>query len=193
MEQAMKKETIELQWSGTFVELCMGRVNRSQKSRIDSHCPDFETDVESRWYENTQLLKTAFDAENWWSVDDLDHVMGLLFANRTELEAAMKAIRFLIGGKPAAVDPDAFQLSLYAPEEMEPPAENERILCHGARREAQLRLQAEYTPPFDPSLVTLSLIDYPDIGLILIDLDYDGHDDANFTFGRTTYLRPRFI
>ncbi|WP_319525880.1 hypothetical protein [uncultured Desulfosarcina sp.] len=189
----MKKETMQLQWSGTFVELCMGRVNRSQKAKIDSHCPDFEKDVESGWYENEQLLKTAFDVENWWSVDDLDHVMGLVFANRTELEAAMKAIRFVIGGKPATVDPDAFQLSFYAPEEMASPAKGERVLCHGARREAQLGLAVDFEPPFDPSLVTLSFIDYPDVGLILIDLDYDGHDDDTYTFGRTTYLQPRFI
>jgi hypothetical protein len=193
MEPAMKKETMQLQWSGTFVELCMGRVNRSQKARIDSHCPDFEKNFESGWYENTQLLKTGFDVENWWSVDDLDHVMGLVFANRTELEAAMKAIRFVIAGKPSTVDPDAFQLSFYASEDMEPVAKEERVLRHGARREAQLRLTADYAPPFDPSLVTLSFIDYPDIGLILIDLDYDGFDDVAYTFGRTTYLQPRFL
>lgn len=189
----MKKETMQLQWSGTFVELCMGRVNPSQKAQIDSHCPDFEKDVASRWYENAPLLKTGFDAENWWSVDDLDHVMGLVFANRTELEAAMKAIRFVIAGQPATVDPEGFQLSFYAPEEMAPLAKEERIVCHGARREAQLRLQADFMPPFDPSLVTLSLIDDPDIGLILIDLDCNGHDDVTYTFGQTTYLQPRFL
>lgn len=189
----MKKETMQLQWSGTFVELCMGRVNRRQKAQIDAHFSDFEKDAESAWYENATLLKTGFDAENWWSVDDLDHVMGLVFANRTELEAAMKAMRFVIDGKPASVDPDAFQLSFYAPENMEPPAKDERILSHGARREAQIRLHADYTPPFDPSLLTLSFIDYPDIGLILIDLDYDGYDDVAYTFGRTTYLHPRFL
>lgn len=189
----MKKEIMQLKWSGTFVELCMGRVNRSQKARIDSHCPDFEKNVESGWYENAKLLKTGFDAENWWSVDDLDHVMGLVFANRTELESAMKAIRFVIEGKPSTVDPDAFQLSFYAPEEMEAVAKDERIVRHGARREARLQLTADYEPPFDPSLVTLSLIDYPDVGLILIDLDYDGHDDVDYTFGRTTYLQPRFL
>jgi hypothetical protein len=37
------------------------------------------------------------------------------------------------------------------------------------------------------------LIDYPDIGLILIDLDCDGHDDVTYTFGQKTYLQPRFL
>jgi len=189
----MKKETMRLQWSGTVIELCIARVDGRHKAQIDSHCPDFTKDVESGWYENAQLLKAGFDAENWWSVDDLDHVMGLVFSNRTELEAAMKAIRFVIGEKPATVDPDGFQLSFYAPEEIAPLTKDERIVRHGARREAQLRLQADYTPPFDPSLVTLSFIDYPDIGLILIDLDCNGQDDVTYTFGRPTYLRPRFI
>jgi len=42
-------------------------------------------------------------------------------------------------------------------------------------------------------LITLSFIQYPDYGYILIDLDYDGHDEVQFTFGATTYLTPQFF
>ena len=32
-----------------------------------------------------------------------------------------------------------------------------------------------------------------DMGDILIDLDYEGHDDVQFTWGETTYLEPQFL
>jgi hypothetical protein len=56
-----------------------------------------------------------------------------------------------------------------------------------------LHLDADFVPPFDPSLITLSFLHYPDFGYILIDLDYDGHDDVQFNLGETTYLKPRFV
>lgn len=56
-----------------------------------------------------------------------------------------------------------------------------------------LHLEADFEPPFDPSLIALSFLRYPDYGHILIDLDYDGHDDFEFTWGDTTYLKPRFF
>ena len=194
MEKDMKKEKMHIDWSGVFIELCAGRVTPKQKRQIDTHCPDLEKASQFEgWYENTKMLETVFAADNWWSVDDLDHVMGLIFIDRAELDAALTAMRFEIAGTPAAVDPNAFQLSFYAPETLEPERPVDRIVRHGARMEARLQLKVDFSPPFDPSLLTLSFIDYPETGLILIDLDYDGHDDVAMSFGKTTYLPPHFI
>jgi hypothetical protein len=189
----MKKMRLALQWEGTFIELCMGRVTRAQKDRIDSCRRNLNQDVQSLSYENKILLKSVFDADNWWSVDDLDHAMGLVFADRPELDRKMADIALEIDGRPASIDPEALQLSFYVPESIGPLAGDERVVCHGTRRQAVLRLQAEVEPNFDPSLITLSFLHYPDVGTILIDLDVDGHDDVNFTWGETTYLEPRFL
>jgi len=190
----MEKEKMCLKWAGVSIELCTGSVTREQKKQIDNHCPGPEKAVQfDSWYNNEEMLKAVFAAENWWSVDDLDHVMGLLFADRIELDSALATMRFEIAGRPSTVDPNAFQLSFYAPETLAPTGKGSRIVRHGARRETRLQLAVNYVPPFDPSLLTLSFIDYPGTGLILIDLDYDGHDDVEMTFGRETYLQPRFI
>ena len=69
----------------------------------------------------------------------------------------------------------------------------EWVVCHGARRDAMLHLAANLESPFDPSLITLSFLHYPDHGYILIDLDYDGDDDVQLKFGDTVYLKPRFL
>lgn len=187
------KKKLKLQWTGSFIELCMARVTPDQQQAMESRLANMDADIESAWYTNAELLKAHFDAANWWSIDDLDHVMGLVFKNRQELDAKMAAIAFEIDGIPLTVDPDAIQLSFYAPEAIEEGSRNERILCHGARREAIVQLTADVEPPFDPSLITLSLLRYPDYGFILIDLDYDGHDDVQFTFGETTYLKPLYL
>jgi hypothetical protein len=193
MVTTMKKVRLALQWEGTFIELCLGRVTPAQKERIDRHCKELNPDVQSLWYENTKLLKSVFDADNWWSVDDLDHAMGLVFADRPELDRKLAGIALEIDGSPASIDPEALQLSFYIPESVGPLARDERVACHGIRRQAVLRLEAEVEPDFDPSLITLSFLHYPDVGTILIDLDVDGHDDVNFTWGETTYLEPRFV
>ena len=190
----MKKEKMHLNWAGVAIELCMGRVTPQQKKQIDAHYPGpGEAANLDAWYENADMLKTVFAAENWWSVNDLDHVMGLVFANRTALDKAMTAMDFEIAGAPVTVDPEAYQLSFYAPEMVEPADQSDSVVRHGVRREAHLQLEVNIEPPFDPSLLTLSLIDYPDIGLILIDLDYNGHDDVAMTFGKETYLPPQFM
>ena len=98
-----------------------------------------------------------------------------------------------IDGTPAPIDPAAFQLGFYAPEAIDPLEKDEWVVCHGTRRKATLQLDAHFEPPFDPSLVTMSFLHYPDYGYILIDLDYDGHDDVQFSLAETTYLKPRFF
>jgi hypothetical protein len=182
-----------LHWEGTFLELCMARISRAQKNRIDADCGDFGGTLGSLWYDNAARLKSLFDADHWWAVDDLDHAMGLVFADRAVLDRQLAAITYKIDDVPVTVDPDALQLSFYAPEPLAPLAADEHILCHGARRQAVLRLQVDFEPPFDPTLITLSFLRYPDYGHILIDLDFDGHDDVTFTWGETTYLKPRFF
>ena len=190
----MKKSSLTLTWQGTFIELCMGRITPQQRSRIDAVLAASGGDWRSAWYENTFLLKSLFSADNWWSVDDLDHAMGLVFADRRDLEAKMSAIRYTVDGVPATVDPEALQLSFYTPELIDVPWEiDDRIVCHGTRRQATLVLSADYEAPFDPSLITLSFITYADYGSILIDVDYDGHDDVRFTWGETTYLEPKIV
>jgi len=189
----MKKKKFSLRWPGTFIELCMGRVDRHEKGQVDANCTDFEADPQSLWYDNTVLLKKVFSAENWWSVDDLDHAMGFVFADRSALDIHLSKMAFEIDGTPATIDPEALQMSFYVPEAIDQLDKDEWVVCHGARRDALLKLDAEFTPPFDPSLITLSFLHYPNYGYILIDLDYDGHDDVQFNFGETTYLKPRFF
>jgi hypothetical protein len=189
----MKQKRLSLRWEGTFIELCMSRVNQVQKSQIDSHFTDSVKDVQSTWYDNTGLLKRLFGADNWWSIDDLDHAMGFIFADRSALEKKLATMTFGIDGTMATIDPDAFQLSFYTPEAIEPLDEDELVVCHGSRQDAILHLDASFEPPFDPSLITLSFLYYPDDGYILIDLDYDGHDDVQFKFGDKVYLKPRFF
>jgi hypothetical protein len=189
----MKKKKLSLVWAGTFVELCMGRITRVQKGRIDSRGNDLNDDLQSSWYGNKKLFQDVFGADNWWSINDLDHAMGLVFADRTALEAKLSKMAFEIDGTPVSIDPEALQLSFYAPEEFGPLDKDEWVVCHGAHQEAVLHLDAEFAPPFDPSLITLSFLHYPDYGYILIDLDYDGQDDVQFKLGETTYLRPRFL
>jgi len=189
----MKKKKFSLRWAGTFIELCMGRINGLKKSQIDARCTDLEDDIQSSWYDNTLLFKGVFGADNWWSVDDLDHAMGLVFADRSALDNQLSKIAFDIDGTPATIDPEALQLSFYVPEAIDPLDKDEWVVCHGARRDAMLHLDANLSPPFEPSLITLSFLHYPDYGYILIDLDYNGHDDVQFNFGETTYLSPQFF
>jgi hypothetical protein len=189
----MQTKRLTLEWEGTFIELCMNRISPLQKKQIDTRCRDFEGDIDPLWYDNTPLLRSLFDADNWWSVDNLDHAMGLVFADRSALDRQLAKIAFAIDNTPVTVDPEALQLSFYAPEALDPLKKDERILCHGARRQAALHLQADFEPPFDPSLITLSFLHYAEYGYVLIDLDYDGHDDIEFTWRDTTYLKPRFF
>lgn len=189
----MKKKA-SLHWSGTFIELCMGGVTHAQKEALEARWEEPNVDLLSAWYENTALLQSLFDAENWWSVNDVDHAMGFVFDDRSSLDEKIRSLVCEIDGSPASVDPEAFQLSFYAPEPVAGLLEkDDLVIRHGSLRQANLHLQAEIEPPFDPSLVTLSFLKYPDIGLILIDLDVDGHDDVTFTWGETTYLKPRFL
>jgi hypothetical protein len=189
----MQTKQMTLKWEGTFIELCLCRITPPQKRHIDAHCHNFDRDIDSLWYHNASLFQSLFDANNWWSVDNLDHAMGLVFTDRSGLDRRLAKIAFAINGAPASVDPEALQLSFYAPEAFDPLGRDEQILCHGARRQAVLHLQADFEPPFDPALMTLSFLHYPGYGYILIDLDYDGHDDMQFTWGDTTYLQPRFF
>ena len=190
----METKPLSLKWQGTFIELCMNRVTRANKDRIDAALTDSRSSPQSAWYDNTSLLSSLFGADNWWSVDDLDHSMGLVFADRSLLNDRLPAIRYTLAGVPVTVDPDALQLSFFAPEVIEGPLrETEQILCHGTLRQAEIHLDTDIEPPFDPSLITLSFLHYPDYGLILVDLDYDGHDDVQFSWGETTYLKPRLL
>ena len=189
----MEKKKLHLQWTGVMIELCLARITPDQKALIETLCPDLDKDARAQWYDNTPLLKDRFKVDNWWSLDDLDRAMGLVFADRAELDKRLAHLAFAIDGSPKTVDPEALQLSFYAPEAIAPLGPGEQVLCHGVRREALLQLHTEFEPPFDPSLTTLSFIRYPQYGYILIDLDYDGHDDVQFSFGKTTYLKPRFL
>lgn len=189
----MKKRQVTLQWTGTFIELCLGRITPAQKDHIDAHCTDLSQNVQSLWYDNTDLLQSVFQADNWWSVDNLDHAMGLIFPDRSILDKELAAISVEIDGTPVSIDPEALQLSFYAPEAIDLLEKDDRVVCHGTRRQAVMQLQAEFAPPLDPSAVTLSFLHYAGYGYILIDLDVDGHDDVNFTWGKTTYLEPRFV
>lgn len=188
----MNKKRMRLRWSGSFIELCMGRITRDQKDGIEADYPYMGKDFQTLWYDNTTLLKTHFNADNWWSVDDLDHVMGLYFADRAALEAGLAALTVEIDGTAATIDPEALQLSVYAPETIAPLGKHELVVCHGVRRETVMHLETDFLPPFDPSLITLSFLDYPNYGFILIDLDYDGYDDVSLTFGEADYLKPQF-
>ena len=190
----MKTKPLSVKWQGTFIELCMNRVTQAEKVRIDDVLADSEKKLESAWYDNLFLLRSLFGADNWWSVDDLDHSMGLVFADRSLLDKKLSTIRYTLAGVPVTVDPDALQLSFYAPEAFENPlATTDQILCHGTLRQAEMNLDIDIEPPFDPSLLTLSFLHYPDYGYILIDMDYDGHDDIQFTWGATEYLKPCFF
>ena len=189
----MKKHKLGLTWTGVFIELCLGRISREQKRQIDAHCPDLQDDVQGSWYDNTRFLKNHFSVDNWWSIDDLDHAMGLVFADRPDLQKRLATMTIAIDETPATIDPAAVQLQFYAPETIPPTETDDLIIYHGARRDVSLQLSAEFAPPFDPSLITLSLIQYPHYGTILIDLDYDGYDDVAYRFGETTYMKPRFL
>ena len=189
----MKKKKLTLGWAGTFIELCVGRITQVKKDQIDDRCSDLDGDIQSSWYANTELIKGVFGGDNWWSVDDLDHAMGLVFADRTALDTHLSKMAVEIDGTPSTIDPEALQMSFYVPEAIDRLDKDEWVVCHGAQREAILHLEAEFAPPFDPSLITLSFLHYPDYGYLLIDLDYDGHDEVQFTLGETTYMRPRFF
>lgn len=187
------KQQLTLQWSGPFIELCMGRLTPVQRRALESYGAEMDDDIAAAWYLNADLLRDHFNTTNWWAVDDVEHTMGLVFADRADLRTRLGDIAFAIDDAPITVDPEAIQLSTYAPETIADIAADDVILRHGARRPAEMRLKVEFTPPFDPSLITIALLDHPDEGLILIDLDYDGHDDVRFTFGPTTYLKPRVV
>jgi len=189
----MKKNKLSLQWAGSFIELCIGRINLPRNGQIDANFTAVGNDIQSSWYDNTALLNALFGVDNWWSVDDIDHAMGLVFSDRSMLEAELAKMTFEIDGAPATVDPEALQLSFYAPEPINSLGKDERIVCHGTRQDAMLHLDVNFVPPFDPSQITLSFLHYPDYGFILIDFDYDGHDDVRFSFGETTHLQPRLF
>ncbi len=189
----MQQKKIIIQWAGSFIELCIGRLTQAQKCHLDAHCTDLERDFQSSWYRNTGLLQSLFNVDNWWSVDDLDRAMGLVFKDRSAIETKLATMTVEFDGTPATIDPEALQLSYYAPETIDPLNDDGWAVCHGTRRGAVLRLEADVEPPLDPSLITLSFLHYPDYGYILIDMDYDGHDDVQFTLGETTYLRPRLF
>jgi hypothetical protein len=188
-----EKMQIQLKWPGILIELCLNRINRAQKDQIDAHCLGPGNDICSLWYDNPSFLRQHFNVDNWWSLDDLDRAVGLVFPDRADLERRLSAISVEIDGSPKTVDPEAIQLSFYLPEAFDPVDHGEWVLCHGLKREALLELNVDSEPPFDPSLITLSFIHYADYGYILIDLDYDGHDDVQFTLGDTTFLKPRFL
>jgi hypothetical protein len=190
----MKTKPLSVRWQGRFIELCLNRVTQAEKTRIDAALADSEKKLESAWYDNVFLLKSLFSADNWWSVDNLDHSMGLVFADRSFLDNNLSSIRYTNADVPVTVDPDALQMSFYAPEPIDAPlAATDQILCHGTLRQAEIRLDVDVQPPFDPTRFTLSFLHYPDYGYILIDFDYDGHDDVQFTWGKTEYLKPRFL
>jgi hypothetical protein len=190
----METQQLTLKWRGIFIERCMGRVAHNQKSRIEAGLTVPDGNFQSLWYDNKPLLHSLFEADNWWSVDDVDHTMGLVFDDRSALTAQLATIRYTIDGGLVTVDPDALQLSFYTPEALAPPLDqNERIICHGILRQAVLHLDAEVAPPFDPSLITMSFITTPEHGCILIDLDYDGYDEIRFDWGETTYIKPQLL
>ena len=174
--------------------MCLNRVSQAQKARIDAALTDSATTLESAWYDNVFLLKSLFGADNWWSADNIDHSMGFVFSDRSFLDNRLSTIRYTLAGSPVTVDPDALQLSFYAPEPIEAPlAKTDQIICHGALREAEMQLDVDLEQPFDPTCFTLSFLQYPDYGYILIDLDYDGYDEIQFTWGKTKYLKPHFF
>ncbi len=190
----MKTKPLSLKWKGTFIELCMNRVTQAERDRIDTVLTTSGEKLKTAWYDNVFLLKSLFGAENWWSVDNIDHSMGLVFSDRGVLDNRLSTIRYTLDGVPVTVDPDALQLSFYAPETIENPlAATDQILCHGTLREAAMQLDVDVAPPFDPTLFTLSFIHYAHYGYVLIDMDYDGQDDARFTWGKIEYLKPRFF
>ena len=143
----MKKKKLSLRWAGAFIELCMGRITLENKGQIDTRCTGLDDDIQSSWYDNTELFKGVFGADNWWSVDDLDHAMGLVFADRSAIDTHLSKMAFEIDGTPATIDPEALQLSFYAPEDIDPLDNDEWVVCHGARRDAMLHLDAKFAPP----------------------------------------------
>ncbi len=185
------KQNLSLTWKGIFFELCMARVQPGHKDLLQVHVTAADADHKQIWYENAPFLQSHFNTKNWWAIDDLDHVMGLVFEDRLTLEENLSSISFAIDGRSVTVDPKALQMHFYAPEAHPPLKDDEWILRHGTSCRAELTLKTEIRPPFDPELLTFSLIQYPDMGYVLIDLDYDGHDELQFTWGEKTYLPPR--
>jgi hypothetical protein len=151
----MKTKPLSVRWQGTFIELCLNRISQTEKARIDAVLTDSEKIAESAWYDNQFLLKSLFGADNWWSVDNIDHSMGLVFSDRSLLDSKLSTIRYTLAGAAVTVDPDALQLSFYAPEPIEAPlAATDQILCHGTLRQVEMQLDVDIEPPFDPSLMS---------------------------------------
>jgi hypothetical protein len=187
------KTAISLQWEGIFIEYCVGRIHGARKNALESINWDSAVDLQSVWYENTRLLQSIFEEDHWWAVDDLEHAMGFVFDDRSSLETHLSDIVCKVDGSTVNIDPNEFQMSFYAPEPLPPIGSEDIAVCHGCLRQATMSLRVELDPPVDPSRITLSFINYPDIGLILIDMDIDGHDELEFDWGETTYLQPRFL
>jgi hypothetical protein len=184
---------MSLRWHGTAIEICMGRITAAQKRTIEARCAPLGKDLRSGWYDNTELFRSVWRVDNWWSVDDVDHVMGPVFEKQSRILRDLSAISIEVDGAPTTIDPESVDLRFYAPETVKPTEDDGLIVFHGARREATVTLQANCRQPFDSSLLTLSFMQYEGYGNILIDMDYDGYDDVHFSFGQTTYLQPRFL
>jgi hypothetical protein len=184
---------MSLRWHGSAIELCMGRITAMQKKTIQARHAPIGKDFRSRWYDNTELFRSVWGVDNWWSVDDFDHVMGPVFKKQSRIQRDLSAISIEVDGATATIDPGSVDLRFYVPETVKPPEDDDLIVCHGAQREATVTLQADCRPPFDSSLLTLSFMQYEGYGNILIDMDYDGYDDVQMSFGQTTYLQPRFL
>lgn len=190
----MKTTPLSLSWQGTFIELCMHCVNQAEKDRIEAALANGGKDLGPMWYDNAFLLNSLFETRNWWGVDDLDHSMGFVFSERSSLDKSLATMKYTLDGEQVTVDPDAPQLSFYLPEtDQDQLTDADHILCHGILRQARISLEVNVEPPFDPTLLTLSFLTYPDFGHILIDMDYDGHDEVSFSWGETDYLTPRFL
>lgn len=176
----------------------MHRVTPAERANIEAALKDAATFTgktpAAKWYDNASLLNSLFETNNWWGIDNMDHAMGFVFGDRPLLDKSLATIGYTLDGKTVTVDPEALQLSFYLPEgDQDQLIDEDRILCHGTLRQAEMTLNVDVEPPFDPTLLTLSFLTYPDFGHILIDMDYDGHDEVAFAWGETEYLTPRFL
>jgi hypothetical protein len=112
----MKKKQMTLQWAGTFIELCMGRITPSQKDHIDTHCTDLSQDLQSLWYDNSDLLNRFSKRTTGGPLMIWIMPWGWFFPTGPLLDKRLATIGFEIEGTPATIDPEALQLSFYAPE-----------------------------------------------------------------------------
>ncbi len=188
----MSKKELNLSLHGKSIELCIGRIHAEQKRKIDAFCLKNNILPEVAWYEDKKTMHSILAVDNWWSVNQLDHAVGLLFTDKDEIKTALKSLEIAFDGTNSKSDTAQLHMEFYLPEKINAPDNNEIVVSHGAVRNGHLRLKAESEHGFDPSMIRFSFLHYKDYGYILIDMEYDGFDDIEYSFTDESFLAPTF-